>query len=237
MLSSVLHSKIAIKTSIAIMNAFTVMRHYLSSNLLEQKYMADVVYDGNDALDYGLSGIYDLIILDIMIPYRDGYEVAYELRKNKIETPILMLTAKDAVSDKVTGLNRGADDYMTKPFAPEELLARVKALTRRRGEVIIDEADFGDFNFNASTSTLTKGSKSVHLNFKEAEILKLLIANRDIILSKEDIITKVWGYDSDAGSNNVEAYISFLRRKLNFVNSSTEIKAIKKVGYRLENKG
>ncbi len=209
----------------------------LKQILLEQKYMADVVYDGNDALDYGLSGIYDLIILDIMIPYRDGYEVAYELRKNKIETPILMLTAKDAVSDKVTGLNRGADDYMTKPFAPEELLARVKALTRRRGEVIIDEADFGDFNFNASTSTLTKGSKSVHLNFKEAEILKLLMANRDIILSKEDIITKVWGYDSDAGSNNVEAYISFLRRKLNFVNSSTEIKAIKKVGYRLENKG
>ena len=185
----------------------------LKQILLEQKYMADVVYDGNDALDYGLSGIYDLIILDIMIPYRDGYEVAYELRKNKIETPILMLTA------------------------PEELLARVKALSRRRGEVIIDEADFGDFNFNASTSTLTKGSKSVHLNFKEAEILKLLIANRDIILSKEDIITKVWGYDCDAGSNNVEAYISFLRRKLNFVNSSTEIKAIKKVGYRLENKG
>lgn len=209
----------------------------LKQILTEQKYMAEVVYDGDEGLDYALSGIYDLIILDVMLPYRDGFEVAQELRKNKIETPILMLTAKDTIADKVTGLDRGADDYMTKPFAPEELLARIKALTRRRGEVILDEEDFGDFNFNASTSTLTKGSKSVHLNFKEAEILKLLIANRDIIISKDDIITKVWGYDSDAGSNNVEAYISFLRRKLKFINSSTEIKAVKKMGYRLENKG
>ena len=182
----------------------------LKQILLEQKYMADVVYDGNDGMDYGMSGIYDLIILDVMLPHRDGFEIANELRKNRIQTPILMLTAKDAVSDKVSGLNSGADDYMTKPFAPEELLARVKALS--------------------------KGTKSVHLNFKEAEILKLLIANRDIILSKEDIITKVWGYDSDAGSNNVEAYVSFLRRKLHFIQSSTEIKAIKKVGYRLEQK-
>ena len=209
----------------------------LKQILTEQKYMADVVYDGDEGLDYALSGIYDLIILDVMLPCRDGFEVAQELRKNKIETPILMLTAKDTIADKVTGLDRGADDYMTKPFAPEELLARIKALTRRRGEVILDEEDFGDFNFNASTSTLTKGAKSVHLNFKEAEILKLLIANRDIIISKDDIITKVWGYDSDAGSNNVEAYISFLRRKLKFINSSTEIKAVKKMGYRLENKG
>lgn len=209
----------------------------LKQILTEQKHMADVVYDGDEGLDYALSGIYDLIILDVMLPYRDGFEVAQELRKNKIETPILMLTAKDTIADKVTGLDRGADDYMTKPFAPEELLARIKALTRRRGEVILDEEDFGDFNFNASTSTLTKGAKSVHLNFKEAEILKLLIANRDIIISKDDIITKVWGYDSDAGSNNVEAYISFLRRKFKFINSSTEIKAVKKMGYRLENKG
>ena len=206
----------------------------LKQILTEQKYMVDMVHDGNDGLDYALSGIYDVIILDIMLPYRDGFEIAYELRKNKIDTPILMLTAKDTIHDKVSGLDSGADDYMTKPFAPEELLARIKALTRRRGEVILDKTEFGDFNFNASTSTLSKGSKEVHLNYKEAEIMKLLIANRDIIISKEDIITKVWGYDSDAGNNNVEAYVSFLRRKLNFIQSSTEIKSVKKLGYRLE---
>ncbi len=164
----------------------------LKQILTEQKYMADVVYDGVDGFEYGVSGIYDVIILDIMLPGKDGYQVAYELRKNKIDTPILMLTAKDTIPDKVSGLNSGADDYMTKPFAPEELLARIKALTRRKGEVVLDEQSFG--------------------------------------------ITKVWGYDSDAGSNNVEAYISFLRRKLNFINSSTEIKAVKKMGYRLEKK-
>lgn len=206
----------------------------LKQILIEQKYMVDVVYDGNDGLDYALSGIYDIIILDVMLPGRDGFEVAYELRRQKIETPILMLTARDTVPDKVSGLNSGADDYMTKPFAPEELLARIKALTRRRGEVMLDKTGFGDFDFNAASSELSKDGKSVHLNFKEAEILKLLLAHRDGILSKEDIITKVWGYDSDAGGNNVEAYISFLRRKLHFIQSKAEIKVVKKMGYRLE---
>ena len=201
---------------------------------VEQKYMADIVYDGNDGLQYAKSGIYDLIILDIMLPFKDGFEVALELRQSKINTPILMLTAKDTVSDKVKGLNCGADDYMSKPFAPEELIARIKALTRRKGEVILDETNFGDSSFNASQSRLFKGTKSVHLNFKEAEILKLFLSNPEVIISKEEIITKVWGYDSDAGSNNVEVYISFLRKKLNFIDSRAEIKSIKKIGYRLE---
>lgn len=206
----------------------------LKQILIEQKYMADVVYDGNDGLEYGKSGIYDLIILDIMLPFKDGFQVAFELRQNRINTPILMLTAKDTVPDKVSGLNCGADDYMTKPFAPEELIARIKALTRRKGEVVLDETSFGDFNFNASTNQLYKGIKSVHLNFKEAEIMKLFLSKPEVIISKEEIITKVWGYDSDAGSNNVEAYISFLRRKLQFINSDAEIKSVKKMGYRLE---
>lgn len=202
--------------------------------ILEQKYMADVVYDGNDGFLYGKSGIYDLIILDVMLPYKDGFQVALELRQNKISTPILMLTAKDTIADKVGGLNCGADDYMTKPFAPEELLARIKALTRRKGEVMLDKLQFDDFDFDASTNQLSKGAKSVHLNFKEAELLKLFLSKPSVIISKDEIITKVWGYDSDAGSNNVEAYISFLRRKLSFINSEAEIKSVKKLGYRLE---
>lgn len=206
----------------------------LKQIMLEQKYMADVVYDGNDGLLYGKSGIYDLIILDVMLPYKDGFEVALELRQNKISTPILMLTAKDTIADKVGGLNCGADDYMTKPFAPEELLARIKALTRRKGEVMLDRLQFDDFDFDASTNQLSKGAKSVHLNFKEAELLKLFLSKQSVIISKDEIITKVWGYDSDATSNNVEAYISFLRRKLNFINSQAEIKSVKKLGYRLE---
>lgn len=206
----------------------------LKQILIEQKYMADVVYDGNDGLEYGKSGIYDLIILDIMLPFKDGFQVAFDLRQSRINTPILMLTAKDTVPDKVSGLNCGADDYMTKPFAPEELIARIKALTRRKGEVVLDETSFGDFNFIASTNQLHKGIKSVHLNFKEAEIMKLFLSKPEVIISKEEIITKVWGYESDAGSNNVEAYISFLRRKLQFINSDSEIKSVKKMGYRLE---
>lgn len=202
--------------------------------LSEQKYMTDVVYDGKEGFDYALSGIYDAIILDIMLPHKNGFEIAYELRKNKIETPILMLTAKDTIPDKVSGLNSGADDYMTKPFAPEELIARLKAITRRKGEVILDEATFEDFTFNSSTCQLTKGVKSIHLNFKETELLKLFISRPNAIISKEEIITKVWGYDSDAGSNNVEAYVSFLRRKLSFIGSETEIKSAKKLGYRME---
>lgn len=148
----------------------------LKQILIDQKYMADVVYDGNDGLEYGKSGIYDLIILDIMLPFKDGFQVAFELRQSRINTPILMLTAKDTVPDKVSGLNCGADDYMTKPFAPEELIARIKALTRRKGEVVLDETSYGDFNFNASTNQLYKDIKSVHLNFKEAEIMKLFLS-------------------------------------------------------------
>ena len=206
----------------------------LKQILEEQKYMVDTVYDGRDGFDYGVSGIYDIIVLDVMLPVKDGFWVASELRKNKIETPILMLTARDAVSDKVTGLDCGADDYMTKPFAPEEFLARVRALTRRKGEVILDVTEYGDITLNLSAGQLSCGKKSIHLNFKEAELLKLLISRKGSIISKEELITKVWGYDSDAGDSNVEAYVSFLRKKLHFVGAKTLIIAAKKFGYKLE---
>lgn len=200
----------------------------------EQKYMVDLAFDGRDGLDYALSGIYDVIILDVMLPKLNGYEVASQLRKEKIDTPILMLTAKDQISDKVKGLDSGADDYMTKPFAPEELLARIRALTRRQGEVVIDELKYNDLVLNLSTCDLICNVKSVHLNFKEFEIMKILMQNPQIVTTKEDLIVKVWGYDSNAVDNNVEVYISFLRKKLDFISSNVEISSLRKIGYRLE---
>lgn len=205
--------------------------------LTEQKYMVDLAYDGADGYDYAVSGIYDIIILDIMLPGMNGYEVASRLRKEKIATPILMLTAKDQISDKVKGLDSGADDYMTKPFDPEELLARVRALTRRQGEVVIDELNFEGLKLNLSTCDLICKEKSVHLNFKEFEIMKIFMGSPGIVVTKDDLIVKVWGYDSNAVDNNVEVYISFLRKKLDFIGSSVEIASLRKIGYRLEVKG
>lgn len=206
----------------------------LAQILKASKYMTDVVNSGLDGFDYALSGIYDVIVLDVMLPEMDGFTIAKKLRDNKIQTPIIMLTAKDATKDKVTGLDCGADDYMTKPFVPDELLARIRALTRRQGEVQLSEAVFSDLTLNLSTGDLSCKEKSIHLNYKEAEILKLLMANPSSAVSKEDLITKVWGYDSDATDNNVEAYISFLRKKLQYLNSDVGITALRKVGYRLE---
>ncbi len=206
--------------------------------LLEQKYMVDVVYDGADGLAYGESGIYDCIILDVMLPSMNGFDVCLELRRKKITTPVLMLTAKDTISDKVKGLDAGADDYMTKPFSPDELLARLRVLTRRRGEVILDEMRYEDIILHIDQSKLSCANnlKSIHLNFKECEMLKMFMSKPEIIISKQDLITKIWGYDSDAGDNNVEAYISFLRKKLAFVESKIEIVSAKKLGYKITSK-
>lgn len=202
--------------------------------MLENKYMVDVAHDGQDGLDYALSGIYDAMILDVMLPKKNGFEIAAEMRRQKNQTPILMLTAKDAIPDKVTGLDSGADDYMTKPFAPEELLARLRAMTRRQGEVVLDEMSFEDLTLNLSTCDLKCGVKSVHLNFKEFEILRLLMANSPQVTTKETLIVKVWGYESGAEDNNVEAYISFLRKKLYFLGSRVGVTVLRKIGYHLE---
>lgn len=204
--------------------------------LTEQKYMVDAVYDGKSAYDYGASGIYDVIILDIMLPQLNGFEVLSALRKKKITSAILLLTAKDSVADKVHGLDLGADDYMTKPFSMDELLARVRMLSRRKGEVVLDTLEYGDIVLNISTSELScKGTeKVVRLIFKEAKLLEMLLTRPSMIVSKDEIITKIWGYESGATDNNVEAYISFLRRKLSFVGCKTEIVSIKKLGYKLE---
>jgi DNA-binding response OmpR family regulator len=206
----------------------------LSQIMKEQKYQVDVANDGIDGLDYAMIGDYDVIVLDVMLPGKDGFQIVKELRAAKKQTPVLMLTARDDVHDKITGLDRGADDYMTKPFVPEELLARVRALSRRQGEVVVEELSFSDLKLNISTNDLYCGAKSIHLGYKEFEILKILMSNQKTIVSKDTLISKVWGDDSEAEDNNVEAYISFLRKKFSFLGSKVGISTIRKVGYRLE---
>lgn len=200
----------------------------------EQHYQTDVVYTGDDGLAYAESGLYDVMVLDVMLPGLNGFEVVRAMRRRRIATPVLLLTARDDVRDKVTGLDCGADDYMTKPFAPEELLARLRALTRRQGEVQLEELRCLDLVLNLSTYSLSRGERQVHLGLKEFEVLRLLMAQPGAVVPKETLLSRVWGVESDAEDNNVEAYISFLRKKLHFLGSKAGIYTQRKVGYRLE---
>ena len=206
----------------------------LGQIMTQNKYIADIVNDGESGYDYAMSGIYDVIILDVMLPKMNGLDIVLKMRENKEKTPVILLTAKDEITNKVTGLDCGADDYLTKPFSPEELLARVRALSRRQGEVILNELNFGDLMLNQSVSTLFCGTKSIRLGLKEFEILRLLMSNPRSIVTKEDLILKVWGSDSDAEDNNVEVYISFLRKKFFFLGSTVTIETARKIGYHLE---
>ena len=191
--------------------------------LENEKYDVDIVHDGESAIDYAMSETYDLIILDVMLPKKNGYEVAKLLRQNKISVHIIMLTAKDETKDKVLGLDSGADDYMTKPFEVIELLARVRALTRRQGEIIFEELCYEDVTLDLSNYLLKVGDKSVQLSHKEFELMRIFLSSPRVVLSKENLITKVWGYDSNAEDNNVEVYvkekISFFRIKDNASNN------------------
>lgn len=205
----------------------------LTQILREQKYAVDAVYDGEDGYQYASSGDYDAIILDVMLPKRTGFEIVRALRREKIATPVLMLTARDELESKINGLDCGADDYMTKPFAPEELTARIRALTRRQGEVVLEEMTYEDIVLELNSSDLRCKSKRVRLSFKEFEVMKLLLLSPNTIVPKEQLIVKVWGAESDAEDNNVEAYISFLRKKLFFLGSRVTIQTVRKLGYRL----
>lgn len=200
-------------------------------------YHVDAVFDGQSGLDYAESDLYDVIILDVMLPKMDGFEVIRRIRQAGISTPVLFLTARSTLTDKVTGLDRGGDEYMTKPFQPEELLARLRALTRRKGEIVIDEARFGDLVLDLGTCNLTCGDKQVHLSYKEFEVAKLFMTNPNQTISKDQMLLKVWGMDADVADNSVEAYISFLRKKLKFLKSNVEISTLRMIGYRMQMKG
>ena len=204
--------------------------------LTKNKYSVDAVYDGEEALDYGLTGIYDAIVLDIMIPKLSGIEVLKELRKADIKTPVIMLTAKSQIEDRVRGLDCGADDYLTKPFATEELLARLRAITRRKDSELIKDniLEFGDVKLNIETYDLEVNGQSMRLTAKEFDIIKYFMDRPKSVVTKDNLIAKLWGYESDVEYNNIEVYISFIRKKLTYLKSNVSIVTIRGVGYRLE---
>lgn len=204
-------------------------------HILEQEgYNAEAAYDGKAGLAYAESGLYDAAILDVMLPGMDGFSIVKTLRQAQNDLPVMMLTARTSTQDKVEGLDCGADDYMTKPFEAPELLARVRALTRRRGEMVIDTVDFGDLTLDLGTHDLKCGESSVHLSKREFDVMRMLMSGTGRIVSKQDLLTRVWGADADASENSVEAYVSFLRKKIKHVKSKVEITTLRMLGYRLE---
>ena len=203
-----------------------------------EKYDVTHFADGESALTAGLTGIYDVIVLDVMMPQMGGFEVAKQLRRGGVKTPILMLTAKSDVDDKVTGLDSGADDYLTKPFNTKELLARLRALCRRSADADDNSLHFGDIALDLGTAMLSciTSGQSVRLGDKEFHIMEYMLKNHKQILTREQLALKIWGYDNEAEYNNVEVYMSFTRKKLNFIGAKTEIKAVRGIGYELRYK-
>ena len=206
----------------------------LCAILKHNNYSVDAVYDGQDALDYGLSENYDGIILDIMMPKKNGIEVLTELRKSGVDTPVLILTAKGEVDDKILGLDSGADDYLTKPFAMGELLARISALSRRKADFTPNLLSSGNLSLNRETFELSVEDDSIRLGNKEFQMMEMLMSNPGRLISTEQFMEKIWGYETEAEINVVWVYISYLRKKLASLKASLEIKAVRGVGYTLE---
>ena len=212
----------------------TALAEAVAHILRKAGHSADRVADGQSALDYIRVGAYDLVLLDIMLPRLDGLSVLRQMRSEGVQTPVLLLTARTTIPDKVAGLNAGADDYLTKPFDPEELLARVNAMTRRTGTVVMDQLTFHDVTLALNTAQLSCGESSVQLSLKEFQVARLLLGEPSMTFTKDVIIGRAWGLDSEATDNNVEAYISFLRKKLRYLGSHVSIRNLQKIGYRLE---
>lgn len=211
------------------------MAQALAQILQKNNYTVDLAHDGAYGLDCALSGIYDVIVLDIMLPKMNGLEVLQSIRRERISTPVLLLTAKGETEDKVKGLDLGADDYLAKPFKTEELLARLRALTRRKEAIAFnDELLYHDIALNPNSLMLFCGKREFQLTRKESQIMELLISMKETFVSKTIIIEKVWGFDGEAEDSHVEVYISFLRKKLKSLQSKTAIKTIRGVGYSLQ---
>lgn len=210
-----------------------ILADSLKEMLIKKGFDVEAVYDGEDGSEYAELGVYDLLILDVMMPKLNGYEVAKRVRAKRCSTPILMLTAKSGLEDRIEGLNAGADYYLTKPFDSRELIACINALLRRQGTEV-DELCFGNTALDLSTGMLVCGENTVRLSAKEFDVMRYLMQSKEKNLSKEVILARVWGYDSDAVENHVEVYVGFLRKKLASIGSNVKIEAIRKLGYHLE---
>ena len=213
------------------------LREALIRTLIGEGYLADGAADGEEGYSLICTGLYDLVLLDIMLPVYDGLEVLRRIRKQDIRVPVIMLTARSTVEDKVGGMDLGADDYLTKPFAMPELMARIRMVSRRgAGGAADHRLKAGDLSLDTRTYTLacTKNDRSVRLGAKEYQLMEYLMRNTDQVLSREQITQRVWGYDADAEYNNVDVYISFLRKKIKFVHSEARISSVRGVGYELE---
>ena len=205
----------------------------LKTQLERKGFQVEAVYDGITGAEYALLGIYDLLILDVMMPGMDGYQVARQVRAKRCSTPILMLTARSSLEDRIEGLNAGADYYLTKPFDTRELLACINALLRRQGGQV-DELVFGNTSLDLASGTLCCADKSVRLSAREFDVMRLLLQAGNQNLSKEVILARIWGYESEAVDNHVEVYVGFLRKKLKSIDSNVRIVALRRLGYHLE---
>lgn len=207
----------------------------ISEILKKENFMVEIKTNGNDGEDEALTNSYDLIILDIMLPYKDGFEILRTLRNEKIETPVIMLTAKSEIEDKLNGLEHGADDYITKPFYTKELVARIKNLLKRTNNINnYDILTFDDIKLDLKNAKLICNDKEVQISIKELNLIEMLIISNGDTVNKNQILDKIWGFDSEAEYNNVEVYVTFLRRKLQEIGSNVKIKSIRNIGYKLE---
>ncbi len=207
----------------------------ISETLNKEGFSVKVETDGEKGEDEAIANVYDIILLDVMLPHKDGFSILKELRREKIETPVIMLTAKSEIYDKLNGLENGADDYITKPFHMKELVARIKVILKRNSD--LDDTDnmkFGDLTLDLKTGKMKANQNEIAINGKELELLESLLLNKNQIMSRETLANKIWGYDSDAEYNNVEVYVSFLRKKLKILQSNVMIKAVRGIGYKLE---
>ncbi len=207
----------------------------IAETLKKENFSVNIITNGEEGEDEALTNIYDLILLDIMLPKKNGFEILNTLRREKIDTPIIILTAKSEMTDKLNGLENGADDYITKPFHMRELVARVKVILKRKTNIEnTNILEYGDLKLDLGNGKMSCGDNEISINGKELDLLETLLLNNKQIVNREALANKIWGYDSEAEYNNVEVYVSFLRRKLKVLKSEVKIKAVRGIGYKME---